>query len=241
MADIIATEAQAASIGGGSSYTANLMVTRVRAVALGCSISGSYSNNQLVCLKDLYKASSCSCQYNCNCNSVCTCNSTCDCTGGYCSCNTTCSCTSTCSCTGNCSCNKYTETRYSCGSEFCQGNTCSSTGSYINNCKSNYDTCAQNSSWPCEYQSCGSYYGNGLSCDDSSSNCTPYYSGYCKCNLNTTCYGKTIGCSCDHDCTCVSACTCETECTGNCSNCYPNACVGDGTGSSWGCTCQYVG
>lgn len=40
----IATEKEAASIGGGSSYTSNLMVTRVRAVALGCSIRNSYSD-----------------------------------------------------------------------------------------------------------------------------------------------------------------------------------------------------
>ena len=45
MAGIIATEKQAAAIGGGSSYTSNLMVTKTRAVALGCSIRNSYSNN----------------------------------------------------------------------------------------------------------------------------------------------------------------------------------------------------
>lgn len=44
MANIIATEKQAATIGGGTSYTANLMVTRVRAVALGCSIRNTYTD-----------------------------------------------------------------------------------------------------------------------------------------------------------------------------------------------------
>lgn len=45
MANIIATEAQAADIGGGSSYTAKLMVTRIRAVALGCSIRNTYTDS----------------------------------------------------------------------------------------------------------------------------------------------------------------------------------------------------
>lgn len=40
----IATEKEAANIGGGTSYTANLMVTRVRAVALGCSIRNTYTD-----------------------------------------------------------------------------------------------------------------------------------------------------------------------------------------------------
>lgn len=44
MANIIATEKQAATIGGGSSYTTDLMVTRVRAVALGCNIRNTYTN-----------------------------------------------------------------------------------------------------------------------------------------------------------------------------------------------------
>ena len=39
MADYrIATEKEAANIGGGSSYTENLAVTKIRAVTLGCTI-----------------------------------------------------------------------------------------------------------------------------------------------------------------------------------------------------------
>lgn len=54
MAYKIATEKEAAAIGGGSSYTANLAVTKVRAIALGCTIRlTTYTNNQLVALKDL--------------------------------------------------------------------------------------------------------------------------------------------------------------------------------------------
>jgi len=50
---VIATEQQAASIGGGSPYTNNLCATKSRAETLGCAISASYSNNQLVELKHL--------------------------------------------------------------------------------------------------------------------------------------------------------------------------------------------
>lgn len=50
---IIATEQQAASIGGGSPYTNNLCCTKARAQALGCTVSGSYANNQLVELSSL--------------------------------------------------------------------------------------------------------------------------------------------------------------------------------------------
>jgi len=44
----IATEQYCASIGGGSGYTNNLCATKSRAQALGCTVNGSYSNNQLV-------------------------------------------------------------------------------------------------------------------------------------------------------------------------------------------------
>lgn len=148
---IIATEAQAKSIGGSSaSVTTNLMVTRVRAVALGCSIRNSYSDKQLVCLRDLYRVyctgdcdnhqyacstvgcvgdcSNCTCQ-----SSNCTCDTTCECTGGHwssqkCTCDTTCSCTgghcdcnTTCSCTSTCNC---TTTG---GSTTCTSNQCKCT------------------------------------------------------------------------------------------------------------------
>ena len=57
MADLIATEAYAQSIGGANiSYTSNLGCTKSRAIALGCNVSGTYLNNQLVCQKDLSKA-----------------------------------------------------------------------------------------------------------------------------------------------------------------------------------------
>ena len=54
MADLIATEAYAQSIGGGTtSYTPNLGCTKSRAIALGCEVSGTYTDKQLVCQKDL--------------------------------------------------------------------------------------------------------------------------------------------------------------------------------------------
>ena len=54
MADLIATEAYAQSIGGASiSYTSNLGCTKSRAIALGCDVAGTYTDNQLVCQKDL--------------------------------------------------------------------------------------------------------------------------------------------------------------------------------------------
>ena len=58
MADLIATEAYAQSIGGASiSYTSNLGCTKSRAIALGCDVAGTYTDNQLVCQKDLSKPS----------------------------------------------------------------------------------------------------------------------------------------------------------------------------------------
>ena len=58
MADLIATEAYAQSIGGiNTSYTPNLGCTKSRATALGCNVGGTYADNQLVCQKDLSKTS----------------------------------------------------------------------------------------------------------------------------------------------------------------------------------------
>ena len=58
MADLIATEAYAQSIGGANvSYTPNLGCTKFRAIALGCKVVGTYTDNQLVCQKDLDKIS----------------------------------------------------------------------------------------------------------------------------------------------------------------------------------------
>lgn len=54
MANLIATEAYAQSIGGAPiSYTSNLCYTKSRAITLGCKVSGIYTDNQLVCQKDL--------------------------------------------------------------------------------------------------------------------------------------------------------------------------------------------
>ena len=54
MAYQIATEAYAKNIGGKNiSYTSNLGCTKSRAIALGCEVSGTYKDNQLVCQKDL--------------------------------------------------------------------------------------------------------------------------------------------------------------------------------------------
>ena len=56
MADLIATEAYAQSIGGAPiSYTSNLGCTKSRAIALGCDVAETYIDNQLVCKKDLCK------------------------------------------------------------------------------------------------------------------------------------------------------------------------------------------
>lgn len=42
----IANEKEAAAIGGGTSYTSNLAVTKVRAISLGCTIRlESYTDN----------------------------------------------------------------------------------------------------------------------------------------------------------------------------------------------------
>ena len=46
MADLIATEAYAQSIGGANvSYTPNLGCTKSRAIALGCKVLGTYTDN----------------------------------------------------------------------------------------------------------------------------------------------------------------------------------------------------
>ena len=54
MADLIATEGYAQSIGGiNISYTSNLGCTKSRAIALGCNVKGTYTNNQLIRQVDL--------------------------------------------------------------------------------------------------------------------------------------------------------------------------------------------
>ena len=66
MADLIATEAYAQSVGCRNiPYTSSLGCTRSRAIALGCNVSGNYTFNQLVCQKDLSKAVKIY-TYNCN-------------------------------------------------------------------------------------------------------------------------------------------------------------------------------
>ena len=57
MADLIATEAYAKNIGGKNiSYTSNLGCTKSRAIALGCNVKGTYTNNQLIRQVDLSRA-----------------------------------------------------------------------------------------------------------------------------------------------------------------------------------------
>ena len=57
MSDIIATESYAKFIGGANiTYISDLGCTKSRAIALGCEVSGNYVYNQLVCEKDLSKA-----------------------------------------------------------------------------------------------------------------------------------------------------------------------------------------
>lgn len=52
----IATEQEAYNIGGIGTPTKEKCCTKTRAEALGCKVSGSYTNNQLVQLQDLSKA-----------------------------------------------------------------------------------------------------------------------------------------------------------------------------------------
>lgn len=57
MANLIATEGYAQSVSGrNTSYTSNLGCTKSRAIDLGCNVAGNYTYNQLVCQKDLSKA-----------------------------------------------------------------------------------------------------------------------------------------------------------------------------------------
>lgn len=49
----IATEEEAANIGGGIGAVSKKCCTKSRAVELGCQVSGTYSNNQLVQQSDL--------------------------------------------------------------------------------------------------------------------------------------------------------------------------------------------
>lgn len=51
----IATEGEAASIGGGSGAVSKKCCTKSRAIGLGCQVKGSYKDNQLVQLQDLSK------------------------------------------------------------------------------------------------------------------------------------------------------------------------------------------
>lgn len=53
---IIAKETEAATIGGSSGAIANKMCTKAIALALGCKVSGTYSDNQLVQLDHLVEA-----------------------------------------------------------------------------------------------------------------------------------------------------------------------------------------
>lgn len=54
MADILATESEVAALGGGSTSNPNLIVVKSRVSSLGCIVaSGTYSDNQCVCLKDI--------------------------------------------------------------------------------------------------------------------------------------------------------------------------------------------
>lgn len=56
MANLIATEAYAQSVGGTPiSYTSNLGCTKSRAITLGCDVAGTYTDNQLVRKEDLSK------------------------------------------------------------------------------------------------------------------------------------------------------------------------------------------
>lgn len=245
MADLIAREDYALSIGGGgcSSYAANRGVTKARAISMGASVSGSYSDNQLVAQKDLYKAASCTCNtqcvgYECACNQECkgyalACNSEC---GGYwctcngdtcptycgsqaaCSCNSQCNCYSQSMCTAHCFSEKTCSCDGVCEPHLCTDKICNITYgqcSTICQCTSRGTICYQDN--------CTSY------CDlvDCYNACPPYcwcYGGHCHY------YGETSS-------GCLPNCS---DCGSNCNNCICNndTCSShcDGYGGA-GCTC----
>lgn len=248
MAGIIATEAQAAAIGGGSSYTSNLMVTRTRAVALGCSIRNSYENNQLVSHGDLYKPG----YTYCTCNAQCTCDLVCTSVSGQttCTCNSECSCKNYqtwCTCQNHCACNvKITEVSgsdISCTSikanAACSSWCSENTGIYNGPldcgiwCYTNW--CTSNSATVHGYQ--GNKWCNG--------HCYTY--NYCSCDIKCTCNTEvkqsSSTCACDAYCSCNSnGCTCQGYCTCNTvCGCNKNTCDCQSQCSCVGyCTCNSV-
>lgn len=220
---IIATEYDAAVIGGGGSYTSNLMATRTRAAALGCGISGSYADNQLVRKSALYKLNSCGC------NSVCTCYSAC-------SCYYNCACTDVCACESACTCE--TETTYkvtctcyegfcSCDNEWavedCWGHRCMTFSHNFQNtstceryCNPQYHDC---NIWcpynTCDFNMCRPFSGD-YDCSRENE-CQSYCESYCPntCSCTSVCGGHCYNCSCTSTCSCTAQnCTCTS---GHCS------------------------
>lgn len=263
MADLIAREDYALSIGGGgcSSYAANRGVTKARAISMGASVSGSYSDNQLVPQKDLYKAG---CGSKCTCDKECVgyqvaCASVCE--GYWCSCNGD-TCPSYCGsqCYGNnASCGYCDEYAYcpsrcagTCGSQAwcthcfsektcsCDG-VCNSQGCIDKICNITYGNCASicqctSRGVICYQDSCTSYWDCGMVyCYEK---CYPYcwcYGGHCHYYGEKT-YGCLPNCTSQDSGCAYCQCngdTCGSYCTGHSYNCTSHC---DGYGGA-GCTC----
>lgn len=259
MADLIAREDYALSIGGGgcSSYAANRGVTKARANSMGAAVSGSYASNQLIPQVALYKACSCdqACVgYGCACNAECkgyalACNQEC---GGYwCSCNGD-------NCPSYCSGNSYNCTSHCDGYSACVGNgtctNCSNKGWCSSHCFTKYFCSCDN---VCNFVMagyCGMDFGCSLvavcgsicQCNGSHCGCDTQtqWGGSCTnhCTCNTVCNGNTNSSGCLSDCssqqTSCSNCKCvgdkcPTYCGSQCYNCYSHC---DGYGGA-GCSC----
>lgn len=246
----IANEQEAATIGGGASYTSNLAVTKIRAISLGCTIRlESYTDNQLVALKDLQKIESQSCTCNsgvCNCNGYnAGCSGECSSVNSSCSCNSSqCSCygyqygcsdcwsDSECGCnSGVCSCNGYVA---GCSGECSSKSSCDCNSTV---CSCHKDTCSCVSVCTSQKYECYDGCSDGWSCSIFAG------CGYAVCSSDyLNCSGYDCACyrQCDSNCASDSyTCTSKSEyCTGNCW--IHNSCSGDSTcscnGYSKGCS-----
>lgn len=148
----IASEQQAAEIGGGSTYTNNRTITKIRAINLGCTIRNDdeYSNDRLIPLYQLQKISYIECSCNgtqCSCNGYisgttgCYNDVACSCNWGYCyDCNSKSSCGcnySVCGCYQQSACSCHGEIQ-GCNKECKPHDSCKCNGQCTNDCPTNY-------------------------------------------------------------------------------------------------------
>lgn len=181
----IANEQEAATIGGGTSYTSNLAVTKIRAINLGCTIRNDdeYSNDRLIPLYQLQKIS----YIECNCNST-----QCDC-NGYISGTTGCYNNIACSCNwGHCyDCNS----KSSCGCNYAVCGCYQQFACSCDNICSSHNDCSGQTYCQCN----GEVTGCGIDCYEEGS----VYN--CDCDTNTYCTGDLYGCLCYEACGSESA------------------------------------